>query len=59
MKNRMLVIGAAGFIGSHLCKRLLAEGYAVVGPDDLSGAIDEGLRRTVASFKAAVPTSSL
>jgi nucleoside-diphosphate-sugar epimerase len=30
---RCVVTGAAGFIGSHLCERLLAEGHAVTGID--------------------------
>ncbi|HEY2785117.1 MAG TPA: NAD-dependent epimerase/dehydratase family protein [Fimbriiglobus sp.] len=30
---RCLVTGAAGFIGSHLCDRLLADGHAVTGLD--------------------------
>jgi len=34
--TRVGVTGAAGFIGSHLCERLLADGYEVVGIDDLS-----------------------
>jgi dTDP-glucose 4,6-dehydratase len=31
---RLLVTGAAGFLGSHLCDRLLAEGHAVVAMDN-------------------------
>lgn len=34
-KERVLITGAAGFIGSHLCDRFLREGYQVVGMDNL------------------------
>jgi len=33
---RYLVTGGAGFIGSHLCERLLDDGHSVVALDDLS-----------------------
>ena len=33
--KRALVTGGAGFIGSHLCERLIAEGYSVVCLDNL------------------------
>lgn len=36
MKRTALVAGGAGFIGSHLCDRLLAEGYHVAAVDNLS-----------------------
>jgi UDP-glucose 4-epimerase len=36
MTQRVGVTGAAGFIGSHLCARLLSEGHDVVGVDDFS-----------------------
>lgn len=35
MNKRILITGAAGFLGSHLCDRFLAEGYDVVGMDNL------------------------
>jgi dTDP-glucose 4,6-dehydratase len=34
MSQRAVVTGAAGFIGSHLCHRLLAEGWEVIGIDN-------------------------
>jgi dTDP-glucose 4,6-dehydratase len=40
-KPRALVTGGAGFVGSHLCERLLSEGYRVVCIDNLrTGSLD-------------------
>ncbi len=36
MQGRALVTGGAGFIGSHLCERLLEDGWEVYALDDLS-----------------------
>jgi dTDP-glucose 4,6-dehydratase len=35
MKKRVLITGAAGFLGSHLCDRFINEGFHVVGMDNL------------------------
>lgn len=35
MSKRVLITGAAGFLGSHLCDRFIAEGYQVIGMDNL------------------------
>jgi dTDP-glucose 4,6-dehydratase len=35
LSNTAVVTGGAGFLGSHLCERLLAEGYSVVCVDNL------------------------
>src|SRR5919205_2780598 len=35
MKKRILITGAAGFLGSHLCDRFINEGYKVIGMDNL------------------------
>ncbi len=42
---RALVTGAAGFIGSHLTARLLADGFEVRGVDRFSNYYDEELKR--------------
>jgi len=43
--TRMLVTGAAGFIGFHLCRRLLADGHEVAGIDNLNDYYDVRLKR--------------
>jgi dTDP-glucose 4,6-dehydratase len=35
-QKRVLITGAAGFIGSHLCDRFIKEGFQVIGMDNLS-----------------------
>jgi UDP-glucuronate 4-epimerase len=44
-KERILVTGAAGFIGSHLTERLLAGGHTVVGLDNFDPFYAESLKR--------------
>lgn len=34
-KKRILITGAAGFLGSHLCDRFIAEGFHVIGMDNM------------------------
>ncbi len=39
--KRVLITGAAGFLGSHLCDRFIAEGMHVIGMDNLvTGSLD-------------------
>jgi len=35
MSKKILITGAAGFLGSHLCDRFIKEGYQVIGMDNL------------------------
>lgn len=46
-KDRILVTGAAGFIGSHICRYLLNDGCKVVGFDDLSGGFKDQVPESV------------
>jgi UDP-glucuronate 4-epimerase len=43
--NKFLITGAAGFIGFHLSKRLIAEGHSVVGLDNLNAYYDPKLKQ--------------
>jgi UDP-glucose 4-epimerase len=44
MKERILVTGGAGFIGSHLCEQLVHKGHTVIAIDDLSTGRMENIR---------------
>jgi len=41
---KILVTGAAGFIGYHLCKKLIAQNHAVVGLDNINDYYDPELK---------------
>ena len=47
MKKRVLVTGGAGFLGSHLCDRLIAEGNDVICLDNLFTGSKENFRHLI------------
>jgi nucleoside-diphosphate-sugar epimerase len=49
--TRVVVTGAAGFIGSHLCDRLLADGHEVVGIDSFTDFYERDVKE--ANLEAA------
>lgn len=53
--KRILVTGAAGFIGFHLSKRLLGDGYTIVGIDNLNNYYDPKLKKDRLSILIKFP----
>ena len=53
--GRVLVTGAAGFIGMHVAKALVAAGHDVVGVDDLDPYYDVRLKQARLAMLAAEP----
>ena len=43
---KVLITGAAGFIGSHLCERLLGDGWQVLGVDNFDDFYDPQIKRS-------------
>ena len=43
-KKKILVTGAAGFIGYHVCEALYKEGYHVVGLDNINDYYDTNIK---------------
>jgi UDP-glucose 4-epimerase len=54
MADRVLITGAAGFIGSHVAEHCLRLGMEVVGLDDLSGGFTENLPLGVTFVRGSV-----
>ncbi len=50
----ILLTGCAGFVGSHLSERLLANGHNVIGLDDLSGGLRENLAPGVQFYQGDI-----
>ena len=45
MSIKILVTGSAGFIGFHLCKKLIEDGYEVIGLDNINDYYDINLKK--------------
>lgn len=45
--SRVLITGAAGFLGSHLCDKFIAEGYEVIGMDNFITGDRENIKHLV------------
>ncbi len=54
----VLVTGAAGFIGFHVARRMVAEGRPVVGMDNFSPYYDPALKRARVAELERLPDSA-
>ena len=45
MNKKILITGSAGFIGFHLCKKLISNGFQVIGIDNINDYYDIGLKK--------------
>jgi UDP-glucuronate 4-epimerase len=58
-QRRILVTGSAGFVGFHLCRRLLSDGDAVLGIDNFSPYYDVALKEQRTEILKAYPSFSV
>lgn len=58
-RQKILITGVAGFVGSNLADRLVKEGYPIVGVDDLSAGILEQVPREVDFHKMDIRSAEI
>jgi UDP-glucose 4-epimerase len=59
MNEKVLVTGAAGFVGSHVCDHLVNAGYNVVALDDLSGGFEDNVHKNTFFVKGSINDEEL
>ncbi|MBS1926150.1 MAG: NAD-dependent epimerase/dehydratase family protein [Bacteroidetes bacterium] len=59
MNKKVLVTGAAGFIGSHVCDHLVNAGYNVIAMDDLSGGFEDNVNPKAVFVKGSITDAEL
>lgn len=57
--TKVLVTGAAGFVGSHVCDHLVNSGYDVVALDDLSGGFEDNVNTKALFIKGSINDADL
>jgi UDP-glucose 4-epimerase len=59
MSEKVLVTGAAGFVGSHVCDHLVAAGYDVTALDDLSGGFADNVNAKAKFVEGSINDADL
>ena len=59
MNKKVLVTGAAGFIGSHVCDHLVNAGYRVIALDDLSGGFEDNVNPKAVFVNGSITDAEL
>ena len=54
-KKNILITGGAGFIGSHLCKRLLNKGNKIICVDNLFTGSRKNISRQLDFYWTSIP----
>jgi UDP-glucose 4-epimerase len=59
MEKTILIVGGAGFVGSHLADRLITEGYSVAIVDNLSSGVKKNVNNKARFYKIDICNSEI